>query len=58
MKYSPWFSGLGDWHGAINPNPEKFTVMKPRRRPKTDPHRIVAPVKKKKISLHVRYKKI
>jgi hypothetical protein len=45
MKYSPWSSRLGVGHETNDPTSEKFTGMKPWRRPR--PHRVVVPVEKK-----------
>jgi hypothetical protein len=49
-KCSPWSSSLGVGRGANNPTLEKSTVTKPLDSygEGQDPHRVVAPVKKKK----------
>jgi hypothetical protein len=43
-----WSSRLGVEREANDHNPERFTLMKPWRRPRRA-HRVVAPVKKEKI---------
>jgi hypothetical protein len=47
MKYSPWSSRLGVERGANDPIPERITLTKPHGGGQ-DPHRVVAPVKKRK----------
>jgi hypothetical protein len=55
MKCSLWYSRLGIRRGANDPTLEKSTVTKPPQHMEEDhggsqdPHRVVAPVKKKKI---------